>query len=131
MTSTRVFYQASGAFALTLGMLAGCNSIVGLDKIEVVADTETAGAGSGGHTNPNGGTAGSAGGDDSNGGTGNTIEAQGGDGGSPDMPPPECTTNQECTDKLSASAMGEGGAPAATVAGAPEGALADISAGAA
>ncbi|MEO6603729.1 MAG: ABC transporter substrate-binding protein [Polyangiaceae bacterium] len=36
MTSIRVFYQASRTFALTLGMLAGCNSIVGLDKLEVV-----------------------------------------------------------------------------------------------
>jgi ABC-type branched-subunit amino acid transport system substrate-binding protein len=117
MTSTRVFYQASSAFALTLGMLAGCNSIVGLDKIEVGQDpTETAGAGSGGRTNPNGGTAGASGGDFSEGGTGNIVEAQGGEAGSPE--PPECTTNQECTDAFSNDAMGEGGAAAATIPGA-------------
>ena len=117
MTSTRVFYQAGGAFALTLGMLAGCNSIVGLDKIEVVQDpTETAGTGSAGRSNPDGGTPGSTGGGDvSDGGTGNIIEAQGGEGGSPDVQPPECTTNQECTDKLSQDAIGDGGAAGTVV----------------
>jgi ABC-type branched-subunit amino acid transport system substrate-binding protein len=117
MTSTRVFYQASGAFALTLGMLAGCNSIIGLDKIEVEADpSETAGVGSGGRNNPAGGTAGSSGGDVSEAGTGNIIEVQGGEGGAPE--PPECETNQACTDKFSQEAMAEGGAAPAVVPGA-------------
>lgn len=121
MTSTRVFYQASSAVALTLGMLAGCNSIVGLDKIEVVdAPTETAGAGSsGGRINTNGGTPGDAGGGtsgDASGGTGDVVESQGGEGGAPDLD--ECKTNQECTDLFSKDAVGEGGAAPGVVAGA-------------
>ncbi|MES1177937.1 MAG: ABC transporter substrate-binding protein [Myxococcales bacterium] len=119
MTSTRVFYQASSAIALTLGMLAGCNSIVGLDKIEVVQDpTETAGKGAGGRNEPSGGAAGSSGGDLSEGGTGDIIEAQGGEGGSPDVLPSECETNQECTDKFSKGAAGSAGAAGAVVPGA-------------
>jgi ABC-type branched-subunit amino acid transport system substrate-binding protein len=123
MTSTRVFYQAGSAVALTLGMLAGCNSIVGLDKIEVVdAPTETAGAGStGGRMNTSGGAAGDSSGGgtsggDANGGTGDVVEAQGGEGGAPDLD--ECKTNQQCTDQLSKGVVGEGGTGPTIVAGA-------------
>ena len=118
MTSTRVFYQASSGIALTLGMLAGCNSIVGLDKIDVVdSPTEVAGKSGGGRANASAGSAGdSTGGTsgDSTGGKGDVIEPQGGDGGAPDLD--ECKTNQECTDDLSKNAIGEGGAAPGPVA---------------
>ncbi len=115
MTSTRVFNRTSAAIALTLATLAGCNAIVGLDKIQVTNDpAETAGGDAGGQANPNGGTAGTAG---TEGGTGGSVEPQGGDGGGPDVPMGDCTTNQECTDRFSADSVGEGGAAAGTVAG--------------
>ena len=125
MTSTRVFHVAGSAIALTLGMLAGCNSIVGLDKIEVVdSPTGTAGKAAGGRANSSAGAAGDSnggsdsngGGTDSNGGTGNVIDAQGGEGGAPDLD--ECKTNQECTDKFTSDAVGEGGAAPGVVAAA-------------
>ncbi|MET0792261.1 MAG: hypothetical protein ABW061_12130 [Polyangiaceae bacterium] len=124
MTSTRVFYQASSAIALTLGMLAGCNSIVGLDKLEVSDDpTETAGAGSAGRANPGGGSnnggsnSSGAGGTISDGGTGDVGGSEAGEGGMPEPPPKdECQTNKECTDDLSADAAGDAGAANATVA---------------
>ncbi len=133
MTSTRVFNQATGAIALSLGMLASCNSIVGLDKIEILdPPTESAGSGVAGRMNgsgsgngPGGGSSdggsidGSSGRNNGNeGGTGDVMENQGGEGGSPDVHPDECKTNQECTDAFSKEAIGEGGAAATTVAGA-------------
>jgi hypothetical protein len=120
MTSTRVFYQASGAFVLTLGVLAGCNSIVGLDKIEVLeTPAENPGAGSGGTVNPHGGTGGGSGGDRNEGGTGDIVQPQGGEAGAGGAPHgDECQTNQECSDDLSAGAVGEGGSGALAVAAA-------------
>lgn len=78
--------------------LVGCNAIVGLDKIEIVADQPTAGMGNGG-SKDEGGSGGLA-----NSGTGGDIIGDGGDAGSP--PVGDCETNQECTDRLTAAGEG-------------------------
>jgi branched-chain amino acid transport system substrate-binding protein len=110
MTSTRVFNQAGGSLALTLFVLVGCNAIVGLDKIHVSDEPmDSAGTSSGGIPNPEGGSAGK-GGSNNEGGTSGTPEAQAGEGGvGGEAPKGDCTTNQECTDRMSEEAMGEAG----------------------
>jgi len=118
MTSTRVFNQAGGALALTLFSLVGCNAIVGLDKIQV-SDTPADSAGSsssGGQKNSGGGSAGIEVGPEA--GTGGTHEDQAGEGGMAGGDEGDCKTNQECTDRFSNEAIGEGGAAASIVAGA-------------
>lgn len=113
MTSTRVFNQAGGALGLTLFLLAGCNAIVGLDKIEVndsPADSAGSSGSNGGQHSASGGSAGKeVVGHDA--GTGASPDNQGGEGGmGGDIDAGDCTTNQECTDRFSESAMGEAGA---------------------
>lgn len=108
MTSTRVLNQASASIALTLTVLAGCNAIVGLDKIEV-SDLP---ADSAGRSGANGGAGGSTGGSPGSSGTpsdGGKVEPQAGEGGMAE-PVPECTTNKDCTDALLAQGLGDGGA---------------------
>ena len=109
MTSTRILNQAGGALGLTLSLLVGCNAIVGLDKIQVTEQTADSAGSSGSGGLAVGGSAGKA--ETSEGGTGATPEEQGGDGGtSGEVEQGDCTTNQECTDRFSGEAMGEGGA---------------------
>jgi len=111
MTSTRVLNQAGSALGLTLFLLVGCNAIVGLDKIQV-SDQMANSAGSSGEGGlSNGGSAGKP--ETPEGGTGATPEAQAGEGGSGgEVDLGDCTTNQECTDRFSEGAIGEGGAKA-------------------
>ena len=110
MTSTRVLSQASAAIALTLSLSAGCNAIVGLDKIQVSDDpANSAGRNSDGGANSGGGTSGNAG-SNSEGGTGDSINSQAGEAGAIDVPMGDCTTNQECTDRLSVDAPAAAGA---------------------
>jgi ABC-type branched-subunit amino acid transport system substrate-binding protein len=111
MTSTRVFNQAGGALGLTLFLLVGCNAIVGLDKLQVTDEARgSAGTGNGGQLNTDGGTAGKGGSGGNEAGAGATPEVQGGEGGEGgEAPRGDCTTNQECTDRLSDEAMGEAG----------------------
>jgi len=115
MTSTRVLNQAGGALGLTLFSLVGCNAIVGLDKIQITDQpADSAGSSNGGHSNGNGGTAGKAGSTEAAAGAGPDHQAgEGGAGGEVD--PGDCTTNQECTDRLSAEASGEAGGPGSGV----------------
>ncbi len=114
MTSTRVLNQAGSALALTLFMLVGCNAIVGLDKLEIAdGPAVSAGTGSGGEPNTEGGKGGSI----NEGGTGADVEGgEGGEGG--EAPLGDCTTNQECSDRLSEDAMGEAGGTGTAVAAA-------------
>jgi branched-chain amino acid transport system substrate-binding protein len=122
MTSTRVLNQAGGALALTLFSLVGCNAIVGLDKIHVSDQlADSAGASSGGQQNADGGTAdrggkGGKGGNANEAGSDATPETEAGAGGEGgEGPQGDCTTNQECTDRLSQEAMGEAGGTGAPV----------------
>jgi branched-chain amino acid transport system substrate-binding protein len=121
MTSTRVFNQAGSALALSLFLLVGCNAIIGLDKIQVTDQpADSAGASSGGQPATEGGSAGK-GGSINDAGSGSTPDVQGGEGGEGGEAGPagDCTTNQECTDRLTEEAMGEaGGAGPAVVAAA-------------
>src|SRR5882724_112118 len=129
MSSNRVIHQASYALALVVSLVAGCNNIVGLDKISVSDEPSLpAGSNAGGSTsggaNEHGGTVSTssgAGGSSSvggsNGGEAGTIATGGGDtlamagdGGSSNVPMGDCTTNQECTDR--AEALGLAGAAA-------------------
>ncbi|MEP7050157.1 MAG: hypothetical protein ABJB12_07385 [Pseudomonadota bacterium] len=123
MSSNRVLHQASYAIALVICVVAGCNNIVGLDKIKVSDDPANPAGGS-----PGGATSG-AGSDSPNGGDAGMVMATGGVGnssggdsrgmageaGSMDMPG-DCTTNQECTDRAEAEDMGVAGAAAEVVA---------------
>ncbi len=119
MTSTRVLNQAGGSLALTLFLLLGCNAIVGLDKLEVTNDpADSAGADNGGQANTGGGSSAGKGGDGNNeAGSGaapdDVPNGEGGEGG--EAPQGDCTTNQECTDRLSEEAMGEAGGTGTTV----------------
>ena len=118
MTSTRVLNQAGSALGLTLFLLAGCNAIVGLDKVQVSnAPADSAGSSSGGQPNAEGGSAsGGKGGMASEAGSGATPDqSDAGAAGDSSGPVGDCTTNQECTDRLSEEAMGEGGASGAVV----------------
>jgi len=120
MTSTRVFNQAGSALALTLFSLVGCNAIVGLDKIQV-SDTPagSAGSSSGGGQDTSGGGSAGKGVAGHEAGTGATREDQAGEGGmGGEGDPGDCKTNQECTDRFSNEAMGEGGSAPSVVAGA-------------
>src|SRR6185369_7910665 len=120
MTSTRVFNQAGSALALTLFSLVGCNAIVGLDKIQV-SDTPagSAGSSSGGGQDTSGGGSAGKGVAGHEAGTGATREDQAGEGGmGGEGEPGDCKTNQECTDRFSNEAMGEGGSAPSVVAGA-------------
>ncbi|HEY0469004.1 MAG TPA: hypothetical protein VGC79_32650 [Polyangiaceae bacterium] len=122
MTSTRVFNQAGGALGVTLFLLVGCNAIVGLDKIQVENESAgSAGSSNGGQPSGDGGMSGK-GGMPGEAGSGATMpDTQGGDageGGDSGGPTGDCTTNQECTDRLSEDAMGEGGASGTVVAAA-------------
>lgn len=119
MQSTRVMKRTGGVCAAVFFLVAGCNSIVGLDKISIdsakVADT----AGASG-THPNGGDESMGGTTDSasgsmNGGSGATVAGTGGEAGATEMPG-DCTTNQECTDRASIGVTGAAGAGANTVA---------------
>jgi len=119
MQSTRVIQRTGGTLAAVFFLAAGCNSIVGLDKISIDASEPANSAGaSGSHANggvdSSGGTANSASGS-ANGGTGATVEAQGGEAGMGEKPG-DCTTNQECTDRASIGVTGAAGAGANTVA---------------
>jgi ABC-type branched-subunit amino acid transport system substrate-binding protein len=115
MSSNRVIHQASYAAALVVSMVAGCNNIVGLDKVSV-SDEPSASGSTAGQSNTAGGTGGTAstaGGSDggtANGG-GDTVP-MGGDAGGPAMG--DCTTNQECIDRAEEDVMGVAGAGAVT-----------------
>src|SRR6187402_982120 len=98
MSSTRFLNHAGGAVLGLLCTLAGCNAIVGLDKIEIVPDQPMAGTGNGGG-NDEGGNGGLA-----SSGTGGDVIGDGGDSGGP--PVGDCETNQECTDRLTAAGEG-------------------------
>jgi ABC-type branched-subunit amino acid transport system substrate-binding protein len=99
----------AGIFTLTA---VACNSLVGLDDLSVSdkaagdggrGGTETAEGGS-----PSGGTANDRGG---------APTEPGGEGGEAEKPVVgECTTNQECTDKAAAEALGEGGGASELIA---------------
>src|SRR5882724_1358859 len=105
MSSNRVIHQASYALALVVSLVAGCNNIMGLDKISV-SDEPSLPAGS----NAGGSTSGGA---NEHGGTVSTSSGAGGSssvGGSSNVPMGDCTTNQECTDR--AEALGLAGAAA-------------------
>jgi ABC-type branched-subunit amino acid transport system substrate-binding protein len=124
MSSNRVIHQASYALALVVSGIAGCNNIVGLDKISVSDDPSMPSGAQGG--DDNGGSGGThAGGTDSGAGTtsgaggkasahggsgGDTVAMAGDGGGGPG--PGDCTTNQECTDRAAMDAMGLAGAAA-------------------
>ena len=131
MSSNRVIHQASYALALVVSLVAGCNNLIGLDKISVSDDPAlTAGSDaggsssttSGGGADAHGGTVSSSSGAGgttviSNGGESGSIANGGGDilgmageGGSIGLPLGDCTTNQECTDR--AEALGLAGAAA-------------------
>jgi len=121
MTSTRVLNQASGALAVTLFMLVGCNAIVGLDKIQVTDEpSNSAGAGAGGRVSPEGGAAGKEDAVAGGGMAGKQDIPQAGEGGEGGEPsdPGDCTTNQECTDRLTQEAMGEAGSAGTVIAAA-------------
>jgi ABC-type branched-subunit amino acid transport system substrate-binding protein len=114
MRSTRALTKTSGTIAAFFVLAAGCNTIVGLDKITVGADSLAGSAGaSGTHTggapdDPGGAPAGGA--DGSNGGA-----VAFGDGGAAGAAEPvdDCKTNQECIDRASVGAKsGAGGGPA-------------------
>ncbi|HKO53232.1 MAG TPA: ABC transporter substrate-binding protein [Polyangiaceae bacterium] len=115
MTSTRVLNQAGGALALTLFSLVGCNAIVGLDQLKIGEEpTDFAGSNSGGRTGSEAGNAGNAGKGGSNtnseAGSGTTPGGEAGAGGEGgEGPQGDCTTNQECTDRLTQEAMGKAG----------------------
>ncbi len=120
MQSTRVIQRTGGTCAAVFLLVAGCNSIVGLDKITIDAaepanSAGAAGAQANGGDGSSGGTANSAGSANS-GGTGAT-QSEGGEAGTGDMPG-DCTTNQECTDRASIGVTGAAGAGANTVAAA-------------
>ena len=127
MSSNRVLHQASYAIALVVSVIAGCNNIAGLDKIKVSEDpsapsggtsgnSDTAGTGS---VTQSGGDAGMATGGMINSSSGGSDPmAMAGDGGAMDMPPGDCTTNQECTDRAAATVTGVAGASAQTQAAA-------------
>ncbi|MEO7036251.1 MAG: ABC transporter substrate-binding protein [Polyangiaceae bacterium] len=128
MSSNRVLHQASYAVALVVTVIAGCNNIVGLDKISVSEEPSTPAGGTSGHNDSAGGgntmkNGGDAGMNTASGGTGNNAGGGGdaaslaGEGGM-DMSPPDCTTNQECTDRAEAEDMGVAGAAAETAAAA-------------
>jgi ABC-type branched-subunit amino acid transport system substrate-binding protein len=132
MASTRVINHTGGTIAALFFLAAGCNSIVGLDKISVNADDPANSAGaSGAHT---GGVGDTTSGSSSSGSTGGSTgtagsssagsTSKGGSGGTDSMPaggeggavlPGDCTTNQECTERASA-ALGAAGAGPETVA---------------
>ena len=134
MSSNRVIHQASHALALVVSLIAGCNNIVGLDKISVSDDPSTPaqGGGSGGSGGSGGTNAGAgAGAANSTSGAAGKVAANGGDGGTPSggsdtvslageggsiALPGDCTTNQECTDRAASDAMGLAGAAAAAEA---------------
>ena len=112
MPSTRLPNQASGALAGTLFMLVACNSIVGLDKLQVTGlPADFAGSGDGGRPNTEAGSGGKAGTLETGGGSGVLEAAQAGEGGAggETMPSGDCTTNQECTDRLSQAGLGDAG----------------------
>ena len=112
-----------------VSLVAGCNNLVGLDKISV-SDDPSLGAGShaGGSSNGNGGVDEHGGGSNTSSGSGGMASPNGGDGGNPsgggdtvsvageggsvDLPMGDCTTNQECTDRAANDAMGLAGAAA-------------------
>lgn len=118
MTSTRVLNQAGGALGLTLFLLLGCNAIVGLDKLEVTAQSAgSSGSHSGGDANDDGGTAGKAVSHEA--GSGATPDEPGGEGGmGGEADSGDCTTNQECTDRFSEGTTSDGGAGNGVVPGA-------------
>jgi branched-chain amino acid transport system substrate-binding protein len=121
MTSPRLVNQASGAALLTLFALAGCNAIVGLDKLKITEMSSSSAGGAAGLSgtgnsgtdeagapmNTSGGTAGKSA-LSQGGGTGGGI--RGGEGGDATVPAGDCTTNQECVDRLSLDAAGDAGA---------------------
>ena len=132
MTSTRVFNQAGRALAFSIFSLAGCNAIVGLDKLQLSdGAADSAGTDAGGQTDAltggDGGRAakggqgggpaagGTAGNSVSGGAAGAEVLSAAGDAGSPAVAG-DCTTNQECTDRLTSGAGGEGGTTGSTVA---------------
>jgi len=121
MASTRVLNQASGALAVTLFMLVGCNAIVGLDKLQITGEpTNSAGTEAGGRVSSEGGAAGK---EDAVGGGGTAGKqeipqaGEGGEGGEAPNPG-DCTTNQECTDRLTQEVMGEAGSAGTVIAAA-------------
>jgi ABC-type branched-subunit amino acid transport system substrate-binding protein len=127
MSSNRVIHQASHALALVVSLVAGCNNIVGLDKISVSDDPSLPANAQGGGNNGSGGTHPAAGAANTTSGGGGTANANGsdggtgnggndtvslaGEGGSIELPG-DCTTNQECTDRAANDAMGLAGAAA-------------------
>lgn len=96
-------------------MVAGCNNIVGLDKVTVSDESSLPGSSGAGQSNATAGSGGnSAGGGgvgDSGTGSGGSDMPVGGEGGAP---PGDCATNQECTDRAAAADMGYAGAADAT-----------------
>jgi ABC-type branched-subunit amino acid transport system substrate-binding protein len=134
MSSNRVIHQASCALALVVSGIAGCNNIVGLDKISVTDDPSLPSGGQGGDGNGNGGTHAAAGSDSggdttiATSGTGGKANAHAGAGGAASggdtmamageggTEPGDCTTNQECTDRAAVDAMSLAGAAAQAAA---------------
>jgi ABC-type branched-subunit amino acid transport system substrate-binding protein len=91
---------------LAFPVLTQCNSIIGLDKMKVGSEPAIGPiGGSGGDTNAaTGGTS-----------TGGVSGSGGGDAG----PPPECTTNAQCTDRYTREAAEDAGSADAGADGAP------------
>ncbi|HEY5376569.1 MAG TPA: ABC transporter substrate-binding protein [Polyangiaceae bacterium] len=134
MQSNRVIRQASYALALVVSGIAGCNNIVGLDKISVTDDPSLPSGAQGGDGSGDSGGTHAAAGSDSGAGTANASSGAGGkpsghggaggsvnggdtaslggEGGSIEPASGDCTTNQECTDRAAVDAMGLAGAAA-------------------
>src|SRR5882724_1687378 len=85
MSSNRVIHRTSHALALVVSLVAGCNNLVGLDKISVSDDPAlTAGSHAGGSGgNDNGGADEHGGGSNTSSGNGGTASPNGGDAGTP------------------------------------------------
>ncbi|HEY1534642.1 MAG TPA: ABC transporter substrate-binding protein [Polyangiaceae bacterium] len=111
--------------------IAGCNNIVGLDKISVTDDPSLPSGAQGGESSGSGGSYAAAGSDSggdttiATSGAGGKVSAHGGAGGAASggdttamageggsVDPGDCMTNQECTDRAAVDAMGLAGAAA-------------------
>ncbi|HYQ40491.1 MAG TPA: ABC transporter substrate-binding protein [Polyangiaceae bacterium] len=119
MASSRVLNHTGTALGLTLFLLAGCNAIVGLDKLQVTDQpADSAGSNNGGQPNTeDAGSAGRGGSDGHEGGSGGKpSDEPGGEGGmAGEVDKGDCSTNQECTDRFSEGAVGTGEAGGAGV----------------
>lgn len=101
----------SGIFAslLTLSVIA-CNSMVGLNDLQVSDEAKSGTGAKGNESGSDTGATGNRGGSDPGVGGDDTVLPEAGAGGEPTVYVGECMTNQECTDKATEAGMGAGGA---------------------